>query len=299
MENSAFEMFIQVCGSVKQAAKVLGLKREHVSAMRQGRIEVGLLNAVAIERYIRQHTDKTIHHSDLISPCVKHQLKRLGVNFFLPTIELVRISIDKVQYSPTTAADQTANAPPDFNRLRPILIDENHQLISNSVTYLVYQKHKKTVPAWRFSLVNLLAGQYRSEELAFMLLLCERAALGIALKKYIGNRQGKRSDLKHCRNFSTVKGRTDELLASLLGFSSKDSYRQAETIQLFGSSELIQRVNDKKIALSTAVVLSKLPFAEQIRSLSLCRKTIIALATHLKKGINNTFLPHYSKEASL
>lgn len=57
-------------------------------------------------------------------------------------------------------------------------------------------------------------------------LICERAAIGIAAKKCLGNRQGPRFHKPFRRNFDEITGRTDELIAALLGFGCKNNYRQ-------------------------------------------------------------------------
>jgi hypothetical protein len=283
MENNAFETFIQQCGSVKQAAKALGLKREHVSAMRQGRIEVSLVNALMIEKYMKQHAASKIHHSDLVSPLEKNQLKRLSFNLTHPPVELTRVPINSVKHGPTEG-DEIENNFPDPNQLRPIILDEDQQLIANASTYLFYkQQHKKTVPAWRLSLADLLEKKYEPTVLAQTFLRCERAAIGIATKKCLGNRQGPRVHKPFRRNFDEITGRTDELIASLLGFGCKDSYRQTEKVQLLGSPELKKAVNEGTLRTSTAALLTRFTHKKQQRILTLSKKAILAFIYPSKK----------------
>ncbi|MES2998955.1 MAG: hypothetical protein V4700_06525 [Pseudomonadota bacterium] len=282
MGSNAFEIFIQQCGSVKEAAKILGLKREHVSAMRQGRIEVSLLNALMIEKYMKQHAGE-IHHSDLVSPLVKNQLKRLRFHLDHPPAELSRVPINNVKHG-LIETDFIENDPPDLNKLRPIILDEDQQLIANPITYLLYQQqHKRTVPAWRISLPDLLARKYDLTVLVQTFLICERAAIGIAAKKFLGNRQGPRVCKQFRRNFDEIKGRTDELIASLLKFGCKDSYRQTEKIQLFGSPELIQSVNEGTLRTSTAAQLTHFTHRKQQKILMRNKKEILTFIYRSKK----------------
>jgi hypothetical protein len=283
MENNLFETFIQECGSVKQAAKVLNLKREHVSAMRRGIIGVSLIYALKIEKYMREKVGKVVHILDLVSPWTKYQLKNLAFPCTEQPIKLVKISMNNVKYG-FTKPDWITRDLSDLNQLRPIIIDENQQLIANPSTYFLYQQqNKKTVPAWRFSLLDLLARKYEPAVLVQTFLICERAAIGIATKKCLGNRQGQRSDIKLRRNLDEVKGRTDALIASLLGFGCKDSYRQGERIQSFGSDVLIQSVNKGKLRISTAAQLTHFTHKKQQEILTHNKKEILNFIYQYKK----------------
>ncbi len=203
--NSAFEIFIQECGSVKNAAKVLGLDREHVSAMRRGLNRVNLIYALEIEKYMREKTKKILHLVDLVSPWMKYRLKNLALPCTEQPIKIFNISLNSVKFSHTNVCFAENNFP-NLNQLRPIILDENHQLIANPNIYLLYKlQGKKTVPAWQIALPDLLARKYSPNLLVQTFFICERAAIGIAAKNYLGNRQGERSDLKLRRNFDEVK----------------------------------------------------------------------------------------------
>lgn len=277
MENNIIEDFIQECGSVTRAAKVLSLKREHLSSMRRGLIEVSLLYALKIEKYMREHTGKKINHLDLVSPWLRHQLKNLSLPCTEQSIELIKIPLHSVQYRATQAQlNRLSQLKPDLNQMRPILVDENGQLIANTSTYLIYaQQDKKTIPAWRILFSRLLEKRYSLTEFLQNFLLSERAAIGIAVKRYLGNRQGERTDLKLGQNSDRVRGRTDVILANLLGFGCKESYRHAEKICLLGSQKLIQYVDEKKLAPSTAAKLTNFSIRKQEVILKRDKKEIL------------------------
>jgi hypothetical protein len=171
-----------------------------------------------------------------------------------------------------------------LNQFRPIIIDENQQLIANPSTYFVYQQqNKKTVPAWLFSLSDLLTKKYESAVLVQTFLICERAAIGIAAKKCLGNRQGPRFHKPFRRNFDEITGRTDELISSLLGFGCKDSYRHAEKIQLLGSTELVKAVDEGKLRTSAAALLTRFSHRKQQEILTQNKKEISSFIYQSKK----------------
>ncbi len=267
----------------------MGLDREHLSAMRRGLNRVNLIYALEIEKYMREKTKKILHLVDLVSPWMKYRLKNLTLPCMEQPIEITNISLNSVKFSHTDVcfAENVfpKNVFPNLNQLRPIILNENQQLIANPNTYLLYKlQGKKTVPAWQISLADLLARKYLPSLLVQTFLICERVAIGIAAKNFLGNRQGERSDLKLRRNFDEVKGRTDELLAFLLGLGAKDNYRLAQKIYLFGSEELIHSVNEEKLTISMAARLIHLPHKKHKKILKLNKKEIRNFIYRFKGG---------------
>ena len=189
-------------------------------------------------------------------------------------IKLINISLNSVKYSPPNLSCPK-KVFTNLSQLRPIILDENKQLVANKSAYLLYKlQDKKTIPAWQISLPDLLARKYLPTLLAQFFLICERAAIGIAAKNYLGNRQGPRIHKPFRRNFDEIVGRTDELLAASLGFGSKDTYRQVEKIQLLGSDVLIQFVNDGILKISAAAQLTRFTHKKQKKILTLNKKEI-------------------------
>ncbi|MES2141699.1 MAG: hypothetical protein V4471_02255 [Pseudomonadota bacterium] len=281
--NNAIETFIRECGSVQKAADVLGLDREHVSAMRRGLNNVNLIYALEIQKYMYEKCNKIINPIDLVSHCVKQRLKKLALPFTEHSIKSIQISLNSVKFS-NTDVHRTENTLQDLNQLRPIILDEAQQLIANANTYLLYKlQGKKTVPAWQVSLPDLLARKYLPSLLVQTFLLFERTAIGIAAKKLLGNRQGPRNYKRFRRNFDEIEGRTDELIAFLLGFGSKDSYRQTEKIYLLGCDELIRFVKEGTLKISTAAQLIRFSHKKQQKILIRNKKQILAFIYQSKK----------------
>lgn len=283
MENSPFEIFIQHCGTVEKAANILKTSHQNVSSMRNGRTWVSPKFARRVARYLWEQVKYKVDPLDLISPLERNEQKSLSPPFTHHPIKLMNISMSHVKCD-FAAPDLSYKHQRPLNQLRPIIIDENQQLIANPATYFLYQQHhKKTIPAWLFSLSDLLTKKYELAVLVQTFLICERAAIGIAVKKYLGNRQGQRSDLELRRNLDEVTGRTDELLAASLGFGCKDSYRQVEKIQLLGSDPLIQFVNGGMLKISAATQLTRFTHKKQQKILTRNKKEILAFIYQSKK----------------
>jgi hypothetical protein len=123
--------------------------------------------------------------------------------------------------------------------------------------------NKKTIPAWRLSLFDLINEKYNKDELHQTFVLSERVAISLAIEKVLGNRQGQRTDRLLRQNFSEVIGRTDDFIANLLKFGNRQTYKHANKIFQFGSNELINAVDQGYIAISAATLLIQLPLNQQ------------------------------------
>ena len=284
MEDNIFEIFIRECGTVEKAAEILGTSHQNVCSMRNGHTWAKFRFAKKIEKYLWEKMKYKIDPLDLMSPLDRIDLKSLSLPFMHHhPIKLMNVSITHVKcdFSVPSLIDRDQRP---LNQFRPIIIDENQQLIANPSTYLVYQQqNKKTVPAWLISLPDLLTKKYELAVLVQTFLICERAAIGIATKKYLGNRQGPRFHKPFRRNFDEIKGRTDELIAALLGFGCKDSYRYAEKIQLLGSSELVKAVDEGKLRTSAAALLTRFTHTKQQKILTHDKKEISSFIYQSKK----------------
>ncbi|WP_218813518.1 hypothetical protein [Rickettsiella endosymbiont of Dermanyssus gallinae] len=58
MTENVFDTFIRHCGTLNQAAKVLGISREHIGAMRRGVIHIHLKYALLIEKYMCEQVSR-------------------------------------------------------------------------------------------------------------------------------------------------------------------------------------------------------------------------------------------------
>lgn len=263
MTENVFETFIRHCGTLNQAAKVLGTSREHASAMRQGIIHTKLRYALRIERYMREKANQFIHLHDLLSPYDKYALENLTFPSTEPPIKLIQVSVHNIIFDQEKTESTNKNQI-NLNALRPVIIDENQQIIANANTFLLYQQqHKKTVPAWRISLPDLLEKKYEPTVLIQAFLSSERTAIGIALENFLGERRG-RKNVQNSAHFNFNKGtKTRRFVATYLGFGSHFTYQRAKEIFQQGCGELIEQTDQKKISISKASYLAKLTHEEQ------------------------------------
>jgi hypothetical protein len=141
---------------------------------------------------------------------------------------------------------------------------------------------KKTIPAWRLSLFDLINEKYNKDELHQTFVLSERVATSLAIESALGNRQGQRIDRLLRQNVVEVIGRTDDFIANLFKFGNRQTYKHAKKIFQFGSDELINAVDQGQVAISAAVLLLQLPFAKQKEILTGSRQEITTYVNRLR-----------------
>lgn len=256
MERNILEVFFKHCGSVTQAAKELGLTREKLSDIRNGRIEIKVEDAVSIAEYMNLHTNIKVHFLDLIPHYKKNKLKRVPLGFSYLPFKLKRMFLNDVKYH--TKTNWIPDDLSDLDKARPIIINENNQLIANFITYFLHIQNQKTrIYAWQISLFDLNNDKYETSDLISAFDMIERGSIGISLENFIGNRQGQRTDLKELVENSPqvylIKGmKTRKRISELLGLGSDYTYRQLKKIILHGCDELIEKVRAKEITISAA-----------------------------------------------
>lgn len=260
MERNILEDLFKICGSVTQAAKKLGVPREQLSDIRNGRSEMQLKVAASIAAYMNRHTNIQVDVLDLLSPYEKNRLKRIPLDFSYFPFKLRKMFLNDVKH-PTKTQWISENLR-DLDEARPIIVDENNQLIANPITYFLHIQNQKTsISAWKISLSDLVDKKYEVSFLTNIFDEIERGSIGIALGNYIGNRQGQRTDLfinkkqcseyEHRLNLDEVTGRTDQIIADLLGLT-RTQYRQLKKIILHCSDVYIEKVRAKQITISAA-----------------------------------------------
>ena len=162
---------------------------------------------------------------------------------------------------------------------RPIIIGTDSMLISGLAKLKTYKKSAvNKIKVLILDLESLLLGIKTMEDLNTKLLISERIAVGLRLKQLLGNRQGERNDLgsrpsKNQINSNNhplpssicykVTGRTEDQIAKIIGFASKDTYIRAKQVCLYGSQELILALDHKLISITKATTIAKLPKDQQ------------------------------------
>jgi len=127
---------------------------------------------------------------------------------------------------------------------------------------------RETVPARIIHVPSMLKAEEAENEVRKDFTPMERAAIGRAIEKEIGNRQGQRTDLgggsELGQNFAEVSGRkSSEIAAEKAGFGNPETYRQAKTVADRGEPELQDAVDRGDLSISAAAKLAKEPPEDQ------------------------------------
>lgn len=273
MQEVMLDKAICSLGSVKHLAKKLGIHREHVYAWIKGVSKIPLEYALQIE-YL---TGGEIPWKDLVPFHIVQRLKHLTLRlptFDLPPCELVYVAIERITTVKKTVLISEEEKLIPLHKHRSICVDEQNRLIFGEKIFYLYKFHtKKTVPAWRISLADLANGHYNSELFVKNFLISERVDIGIALEKFLGSRQGYRTDLDKLKNSVNLRKKEykeirlmnksaqvslqksmplRQLIANRLGFGSHFTYQNAKKIKLFANTELIGKVDQRIVSISKA-----------------------------------------------
>lgn len=300
MYEVALKKAIAQFGSMSQLARKLGVRRENISAWLNRNVNVPLEYAFRIDRL----TQGEVSWQELVQPHIVRLLKECvysAESGYYP-IESLYVSLSRIQKnysSDSNYVNQLLLEGIKSNGLQnPIGIDEKNNLIFGKKRLCAYEAlGKKTIPAWRLSLEDLLNNQYSKDELSKLFSISERVAIGLAVENFLGNRRGHRTDLIVSQNVDEVKGRTDELIADCLNFGNRQTYHQAKKIKQLGCSELVEAVDAKQISISNAAKLAKLTPSEQLDSICLRKKKIKQIADAIKGKSKKLVLSYSDKES--
>lgn len=273
MQEVMLDKAICSLGSVRHLAKKLGIHREHVYAWIKGVSKIPLEYALQIE-YL---TDGEIPWKDLVPFHIVQRLKHLTLQlpkFDLPPCELVYVGIERITMTKKVKIISEEDKLIPLHKHRSICVDGQNRLIFGENIFCLYKYYnKKTIPAWRISLLDLANGHYNSELFVKNFLISERVDIGIALEKFLGSRQGYRTDLAKLKKSVDICKKTyqetrlvnkaaqvsvqkrmplRQLIANRLGFGSHFTYQNAKKIKLFANSELIDKVDQHIFSISKA-----------------------------------------------
>ena len=252
IQETTVRHIIRYFGSITKMARELGLSRTSIYRYLDG---AEIRERVA--KRIEDKSERKFRYKSLISTKSKCYLELNNFPGSLIKLPLEEICIPKkIPYFP----DQKGLI---VSHQRAVCVDENHTLIYGleAIENCGIQA-KKTILAWRISLPDLLNSCYPTDSLVKAFNLLERTAIGMALEKFIGNRQGQRSDLPTVKKLSESpelvgslptsyidKGtKTRILISKILGLGEK-AYRYRKKILEEGCDKLINLVNQKKISI--------------------------------------------------
>jgi hypothetical protein len=150
-------------------------------------------------------------------------------------------------------------------------------------------------------MIGFSARTYDDQELLLKnFLISERVSMGLALEKFLGKRQRQGNDLKLAEQSASDvlkkeitssklmqpaaqvvvkrKGRVPQFIARNLGFASHFTYLSAKKIKRQGIPALIDSVDQKELAIPSAVRFIKFSTAEQEELLNHHQKNLLKKA---------------------
>lgn len=289
--STALLKAIGIIGSRRSLAKAIGTTPDAINAWLNRGVNVPLEYAIEIERI----TASAVTWPE-VAPHLAHFAKRWS-GFFITNnsvrIQMMHVSLSRIKHEchiKTLTQDLyiLSDDIKSHGLKHPICVDANNDLIFGEKRLHVYEMlDKKTIPAWRLSLQDLLLGKYHKKEIAHTFTINELVDLGIALEKLLKERRGRNNP----ENFPEYRGKdTRDIVANCLGYSCGKTYEQAKKVCQCGCHELIEATNQKLIAISSAALLAQLPFEQQKQILTFSKKEMIAVV----KSIRNQETPNLS-----
>ncbi|MEN9450230.1 MAG: hypothetical protein RJA83_844 [Pseudomonadota bacterium] len=292
MQETIIRNTIQFFGSITYMAKILRINRSSIYRYLEGR---PIPDHIASR--IVNTTNGKIKLKDLIPWKSKYHIELEVFSGALITLPIKKIII--IPENVTNFPDKK-NLP--LSNHRAICVDQNTRLIYGLEHIEAAQLRRiKSVTAWRISLEDLRDKKYEVHHLLKAFDLLERLAIRNSLKKFIGKRQGKRTDLDELVDLPPqVQGiKTRDLVADALGFGSDYVCRLLNKILRLGSPTLIGQVRKGKISISKAAEIAECLYNKQ--SIRVSKKGKQAVNNDDYKNIKNNltgsfdFLSQFNK----
>jgi DNA-binding transcriptional regulator YdaS (Cro superfamily) len=234
---------VQYFGSQRKLAAALNVTQPTVNHWLNRSKKIPYLQALKIALY----TEGKIRMEDLcneeaeLTSLLKHTAFFKGAPIaYLPLKEIIkgdkRCPIYRDLYEIPSAITSS------HEELRPILVSRSNKLIACEYRLRSYKSMNAKVKILRLNIVEMLKNRSNIDSLLCDFPMSERVEVGLFIEQELGNRRGKRTDLKLPDNYPEVASsvETRELAAMLSGFGSVFSYRQAKEILRHGIPKLIK-----------------------------------------------------------
>jgi|LSQX01.1.fsa_nt_gb DNA modification methylase len=170
--------------------------------------------------------------------------------------------------------------------LQPIGVTDDLRLVFGERRLLALRDilKKKTITARILNIDSIVSGEYAENEIRKDFTPSERVAIAKAIEKKIGNRQGRRTDRRPVEQIPQVEpGRkTREVAAEKAGFGNDRTYRQAAKVVKNGTPTLIQAMDDGRVSISAASILTDADPDEQEAIVELDAKAILEAAKEIR-----------------
>lgn len=245
MKDTFIRKSIKIFGNISKMAEIISISRGSVYNYLYGQS----IPFHIAERIVKESNGK-IKLKEFISRKSKYYNKELDA---FPA-DFIEILLKEIIF-PKNITSFLHQKDLPLSHHRAICVDENlHLIYGLEHIETAKKRRKKSVFAWKISLENLRNKKYEVQHLLKIFDIYERIAIRNALKKFIGNRQGRRTDLDELVDLPPqVRGiKTRDLAADALGFGSDYVCRMLNKILRLGSPTLIRQIREGKISISKA-----------------------------------------------
>ena len=262
---------VRICGGEKKLGMLIEVKQSTISTwINQPSRNIPLDKALLTEEITKIGIDRLLPNLKRVNAYLK---KRNEPNKLISQELLTnKILITDAIYLPYPKPD------------RHIIIDTGCNLIAGLIELQQLQKNNQDkANVIILDLIGLLLGTYSLDGIINKLLISERIAIGLRLKKLLGDRQGQRTDLikssktqiNHDNQsplntiWHQVSGKTAALIAKIIGFASQNTYIRAEQVYFNGCQELINALDQKQIFIARAATIAKFSKDQQPKFMQL------------------------------
>lgn len=144
---------------------------------------------------------------------------------------------------------------------------------------------KKSILARIVNVSSILAGEYAENEIRKDFTPSERVAIARTIEQQIGNRRGQRTDKERVQKIAQVGPgqKTRDAAAKRAGFGNHETYRQAAKVVESGTPRLIQAMDEGRVSISAASILTDADPDEQDRILDFDEKAILQAAKEIRQ----------------
>lgn len=168
--------------------------------------------------------------------------------------------------------------------LQPVGVTEDMVLVFGERRLLAVSDilKRRTIAARVVSIRSIVAGEYVENEVRKDFTPSERVAIAKALEQEAPERRGRPRKNRH-HDDAFHPGRTDDRVAELTGFESRQSYRQAKKVVERGSSKLIVAMDEGRVSITAAALLAEADPDEQEAILELDEQAVLRAAKEIRQ----------------
>jgi len=256
---------IHYFGSQNALAKAMGVTQQTVSRWLNGERKISTINA--LELFVKAQGSIALHELFSSSQSIYQLLEKVS---FFRTFPAIAIPVKAIHTKGcscpkyTDSDDLLLNANDAF-LASPLLVDVHHQLIACACRLRANTLlGRNMVMVHRVDLRDVIRGNLSLVALLQAFPISEKVAIGMAIERELGSRQGKRTDLQLVEESPQVRGiKTRKVAATLAGFKNDFLYRQAKVVIKKGLPSLIQVMDYQLCSIAQAEKMALLPKQHQ------------------------------------